>query len=93
MLVSSDLVETKEVDTNMLTDSAIKALKPEDKPRKTADRDGLYLLIKPNGTKLWQQSYRFAGKQKVLSHGIYDTVTLSKARAKCVYPVSTMWTE
>ena len=83
LLVSSDIAETKEVDTNMLTDSAIKALKPEDKPRKTADRDGLYLLIKPNGTKLWQQSYRFAGKQKVLSHGIYDTVTLSKARAKC----------
>ncbi len=49
LLVSSNLVETKEVDTNMLTDSAIKALKPEDKPRKTADRDGLYLLIKPNG--------------------------------------------
>ena len=53
----------------MLTDSSIKALKPQDKPYKTADRDGLYLLVKPNGSKLWQQKYLFAGKQKVLSHG------------------------
>ena len=68
----------------MLTDSSIKALKPQDKPFKTADRDGLYLLVKPNGSKLWQQKYRIAGKQKVLSHGKYPTVGLSKARSKCV---------
>ena len=67
----------------MLTDAAIKALKAQEKPYKKSDREGLYLLVRPNGSKLWQQSYRFAGKQKVLSHGKYPTVSLGKARTRC----------
>ncbi|MCP4333646.1 MAG: integrase arm-type DNA-binding domain-containing protein [Gammaproteobacteria bacterium] len=67
----------------MLTDATIKAMKAQEKPYKKADREGLYLLVRPNGSKLWQQSYRFAGKQKVLSHGKYPTVSLGKARTRC----------
>jgi len=54
----------------MLTDAAIKALKAQEKPYKKADREGLYLLVRPNGSKLWQQSYRFAGKLLAgINHG------------------------
>jgi integrase len=36
--------------------------KATDKPRKMFDGGGLYLLVRPNGTKLWQMSYRFGGQ-------------------------------
>nr|VUD23675.1 integrase [Salmonella sp. NCTC 7297] len=36
-----------------LTDTAIRKTKPTEKPFKLADSSGLYLLIKPNGSKLW----------------------------------------
>ncbi|MCD4512795.1 integrase arm-type DNA-binding domain-containing protein [Brucella pseudogrignonensis] len=65
-----------------LTDTAIKALKPKDKPYKKADSDGLYLRVYPNGSKLWQMAYRFAAKEKSLSFGSYPTVTLAEARKK-----------
>ena len=56
--------------TTMLTDATIKAMKAQEKPYKKADREGLYVLVRPNGSKLWQQSYRFAGKQKVILSAI-----------------------
>ncbi|MCB4770090.1 Arm DNA-binding domain-containing protein [Ancylobacter sp. Lp-2] len=40
----------------------------------------LYLLVKPNGARLWNQAYRFAGKHKKLSHGPHPIVALSEAR-------------
>lgn len=36
-----------------LTDTAIRKLRPTDKPFKLGDSARLYLLIKPNGSKLW----------------------------------------
>jgi integrase len=70
-------------DTNMpLTDTAIRNAKPSEKPRKLSDGGGLFLLVQPAGSKLWRQAYRFDGKQKLLSHGIYPAVTLQEARSK-----------
>lgn len=43
---------------------------------------GLYLLVKPSGSKLWQMKIRADGKEKKLSFGKYPTVTLKDARAK-----------
>ncbi|EBJ0776905.1 DUF4102 domain-containing protein [Salmonella enterica subsp. enterica] len=63
-----------------LTDTAIRNAKPLDKPYKLTDAQGLYLLIKPNGSKLWQLKYRFGGKEKKLAFGAYPTVTLANAR-------------
>ncbi len=63
-----------------LTDTAIRNAKPLDKPYKLSDALGLYLLIKPNGSKLWQLKYRFGGKEKKLAFGPYPTVTLANAR-------------
>lgn len=63
-----------------LTDTAIRNAKPLDKPYKLSDAQGLYLLIKPNGSKLWHLKYRFGGKEKKLAFGAYPTVSLASAR-------------
>ncbi|MGV8841858.1 MAG: tyrosine-type recombinase/integrase [Pseudomonas sp.] len=66
-----------------LTDSAIKAAKPKEKPYKLTDGQGLYLDIKPGGSKLWRLKYRFAGAEKTpLSLGAYPDLSLAKARHK-----------
>jgi hypothetical protein len=43
---------------------------PAEKPYKLAD-GGLFLLVQPNGSKLWRMKYRFAGKERLLSFGAY----------------------
>jgi len=60
----------------MLTDTACRnASCPADKPRaRFADANGLYLEVAPNGSKRWFWKYRFAGKEKRLSLGVYPTV-------------------
>lgn len=66
-----------------LTDLAIRAFKPAEKPYKKSDGGGLQLRIMPSGSKLWCMLYRNAdGIQRKLSLGAYPTVTLEKARAK-----------
>lgn len=63
-----------------LTDTTIRKAKPTEKPFKLADSSGLYLLIKPNGSKLWYMKYRIDGKEKKLAFGPYPDVPLFKAR-------------
>lgn len=59
-----------------LTDTAIRAAKPSEKPVKLSDDRGLFLLIQPSGGKLWRLNYRIAGKEKKLSIGRYPDVGL-----------------
>lgn len=66
----------------MLTHAKIKAAQPQEKPYKLSDSGGLFLHVKPNGGKYWRMKYRFAGKEKLLSIGVYPNVTLAKARAQ-----------
>lgn len=40
----------------------------------------MYLLVKPNGSKLWQMKYRYGGKEKTLSIGQYPEISLSAAK-------------
>lgn len=56
--------------------------KPTEKPYKLSDGGGLYLLVNPNGSRYWRMKYRYAGKEKLLSIGVYPDVTLAEARDK-----------
>lgn len=64
-----------------LTDTAIRNAKPRDKEYKIADAKGLYILVRPNGSKLWRLKFRIDGKEKKLALGTYPEVSLAKARA------------
>ncbi len=65
-----------------LTDATIRNARPANKPRKLSDSGGLYLLLNPNGSRWWRLKYRFGGKEKGLSLGVYPAVGLKDARAK-----------
>ena len=64
-----------------LTDSAIRALKPQLKAYKVADEKGLYVLVTPAGGKLWKLKFRNdRGIEKKLSLGAYPDLGLKSAR-------------
>ena len=63
-----------------LTDQSIKKAKPGPSPVKMSDGHGLYLLVTESGSKLWRWKYRVDGKEKVMSLGAYDDVSLAEAR-------------
>lgn len=68
--------------TKPLTDTEIKAAKPKDADYQLYDGDGLTLLIKSSGSKLWQFRYhrpltKLRTKQ---SFGAYPAISLSDAR-------------
>ena len=67
-----------------LTDTAIRTAKPKEKPWKLTDGGGLYLLVNPTGGKLWRLKYRFEGKEKRISLGVYPAVSLKEARLKAL---------
>lgn len=58
----------------------IKGFQPTDKPYKKADSKGLYLLVKPNGSKLWYYKYRFGGIEKKMPLGAFPEIGLGAAR-------------
>jgi integrase len=64
----------------MLNDTRIRNAKPREREYKLTDFDGLYILIRPNGSKLWRFAYRFGGKQKQIALGAYPQLTLAEAR-------------
>ncbi len=64
----------------MLTNTELRSLKPRTKPYRVADGTGLSIEVKPSGSKLWRFRYRYAGKAKMLSMGVYPEVTLREAR-------------
>ncbi|TCW17591.1 uncharacterized protein DUF4102 [Raoultella sp. BIGb0138] len=63
-----------------LTDVKIRTLKPSDKPFKVSDSHGLYLLVKPGGSRHWYLKYRINGKESRIALGAYPAVSLSVAR-------------
>lgn len=63
-----------------LTDPKIKQAKPTEKDYKLSDAKGLFLLVTKKGAKYWRLKYRFAGKEKLLSIGVYPSISLKQAR-------------
>lgn len=65
-----------------LTARQVDTAKPKDKSYKLSDGGGLYLEVSANGSCYWRMKYRFAGKEKRLSFGVYPDVSLANAREK-----------
>jgi integrase len=65
-----------------LTDTAIRNAKHVEKTKKLFDGGGLYIELSPNGSKYWRLKYRFAGKEKRLSLGVYPAISLKVARER-----------
>lgn len=67
-----------------LTDSKIKNAKPKEKAYTLSDGQGLQLLIKTNGSKLWEFFYKSPAtlKRRKTSFGVYPTISLINARKK-----------
>jgi integrase len=65
-----------------LSNTAIINAKPTDKPYVLTDERGLSVQVQPSGGKWWRFRYRFDGKAKMLSLGVYPDVGLKDAREK-----------
>lgn len=65
-----------------LTDTAVRTAKATPKRQKLFDGGGLYLEVTPEGGKRWRLKYRFDGKEKLLSLGVYPEVSLKQARER-----------
>ena len=66
----------------MLTDAALKHLRPKEKIYKVTDRDGMYVLVKPSGTLSFRLDYRMNGRRETVTFGKYGPAGLSLARAR-----------
>lgn len=66
----------------MLTDAALRNLKPKAKPYKASDRDGLYVTVLPSGTVTFRYDYRLNGRRETLTLGRYGAGGISLAMAR-----------
>jgi integrase len=81
----------------VLTTLQIKSAKPTERAYKLADTGGLFVLVQPNGSKLWRYKFRLDGVEGLQALGAFPEVTLADARhahaesrklvAKGVHPV------
>lgn len=64
----------------MLTTTQIKSAEARERAYKLADSGGLYLLVQPNGSKLWRYKFRIGGVEGKQSLGTFPEVSLAEAR-------------
>ena len=65
-----------------LTALKVQKAKPQNKSFTLFDGGGLFLLVTRAGGKLWRFKYRFKGKAKILSFGVYPEISLLDARQR-----------
>jgi len=65
-----------------LSETQIRAAKPQEKPYKLFDGGGLFLLVDRSGGRWWRLKYRFRGKERGISLGVYPSVPLKLARRR-----------
>jgi len=65
-----------------ISDTAIKGAKPQERPYKLRDGEGLSLLVMPNGRRLWRFRCGHGKSESMVSLGAYPDVPLKLARAK-----------
>ena len=61
----------------MLTDAALRSLKPKKKMYKASDRDGMYVTVQPSGTIVFRFDYRLNDRRETLTLGRYGAAGLS----------------
>jgi len=64
-----------------LTDLKLRAAQSAAKPYRLSDGHGLFMLIQPNGSKLWRWKYRFQGEYRLMAFGSYPEISLADARS------------
>jgi hypothetical protein len=69
--------------SSTLTDTDIANTQPSDCNRKLYDKNGLYLLIKTTGGKLWRLKYTYEGIERSVTFGTYPELSLNEARIIC----------
>lgn len=70
----------------MLTDTALRNLRPQEKAYKVADGDGMYVNVAPPGAITFRYDYRLNGRRETLTIGRYGPsgISLARAREKCL---------
>jgi hypothetical protein len=74
-----------------LNDAKVRNAKPDAKAYLLSDSGGMYLEVTPAGGKCWRMDYRFAGKRKTLSLGVYPDVPLAGYKLKHGDPRREKW--
>jgi integrase len=64
----------------MLSDARVKQAKAKASAYKLGDGRGLYLLVTPSGARSWRYDYRFNGRRRTLTYGLYPALSLATAR-------------
>ena len=70
----------------MLTDVALKALKPKEKDYKVADRDGMYVHVTPRARSRfgWTTGSTDGGRRSISASMDPTDLSLARAREKCI---------
>ena len=66
----------------MLTDTALRNLKPKSLTYKVSDRDGMYVTVSPANTVTFRYDYRLNGRRETLTIGRYGPGGISLAMAR-----------
>ncbi|HEY0116301.1 MAG TPA: integrase arm-type DNA-binding domain-containing protein [Allosphingosinicella sp.] len=64
----------------MLTNATVKAARPSARAYKLGDAGGLYLYVRPSGSKTWRMKFRYQRREKLLTFGDFPDVALVDAR-------------
>ena len=64
----------------MLSDARVKQAKGKASAYKLGDDRGLYLFVTPGGARSWRYDYRFNGRRRTLTFGLYPALSLATAR-------------
>lgn len=65
-----------------LTELELKKAEIKDKDYNLSDGDGLYFVIRKNGSKFFRLDFRYGGKRLSMSLGVYPKTSLKEARDK-----------
>ena len=63
----------------MLSDAKIRSLKPKERPYEVYDDRGLYMVVNPNGSRWWRFKYKYDGRERGISLGVYPELTAGAA--------------